>query len=175
MNSRLGVDPEKTLIWETGIWAFNLLILALILPHAAAWARWPQLRRYRRAIGLWAFSYATTHFLLFITFLLGWDLGLLAEEIGERPYILVGFSAWLILLPMAITSTPSWMRRLGKKWRMLHVLIYAAVTLAAIHFLMIVRSDYSWAASYAGIALILISARFIRFGKRQASSSSSSP
>ena len=92
-NARLGVDPEKTLIWETGIWTFNLLILVLVLPRAAAWARWPQLRRYRRAIGLWAFSYASIHFLLFITFLLGWDLGRLAEEISERPYILVGFSA----------------------------------------------------------------------------------
>ena len=174
-NTHLGVDPEKTLIWETGIWTFNLLIVVLVLPHAAAWARWPQLYRYRRAVGLWTFSYASTHFLLFITFLLGWDLGRLAEEIRERPYVLVGFSAWLILLPMAATSTGGWMRRLGNKWRMLHTLVYAAVTLAAIHFLMMVRSDYSWAVSYACIALILILARFIRFGKRQASSSGSSP
>ena len=73
-NNRLGVDPEKTLIWESGIWTFNLLFVVLLLPIVANWTEWPTLHRYRRAVGLWTFSYATCHFLLFITFLLGWDL-----------------------------------------------------------------------------------------------------
>jgi len=96
-NNRLGVDPEKTLIWESGIWTFNLLLVVLLLPIVANWAQWPRLHRYRRAVGLWAFSYATCHFLFFITFLLGWDLARLGEELRERPYIVFGFSAWLIL------------------------------------------------------------------------------
>jgi sulfoxide reductase heme-binding subunit YedZ len=92
-TDQLGVDPEKTVIWETGIWTFNLLITVLILPVIARWARWSTLLRYRRAVGLWVFAYASAHFVSFLTFLLGWDITRLGEEVTERPYVLAGFSA----------------------------------------------------------------------------------
>lgn len=166
-NNRLGVDPEKTLIWESGIWTFNLLLVVLLLPIVANWTQWPTLHRYRRAVGLWAFSYATCHFLFFITFLLGWDLARLGEELQERPYIVFGFSAWLILVAMAATSNRAAIRWLRKKWRVLHLWVYAAAGLAAIHYLLMVRSHYGWAGTYAGIVILLITARFIRVRKRQ--------
>ena len=99
----LGVDPQKALILESGIWTFNLLVLVLLLPIGARWVKWPQLLRYRRAVGLWVFTYATGHFTFFLSFYLGWDFARLAEEIAERPYVLLGFAAWLVLLPVSYT------------------------------------------------------------------------
>ena len=161
---QLGVDPQKTLILETGIWTFNLLILVVLMPSAARWAHWPALIGYRRVVGLWAFAYASTHFLFFVTFLLGWDIMRLGSEIVERPYVLVGFNAWLILLAMAVTSTRGWVRRLGRRWRRLHTLVYATLVLAAVHYLLMIRSDWGWPGAYASIALLLLGLRVFRRG-----------
>ncbi len=161
-QNRLGVDPEKTLIWESGIWAFNLLLVVVLMPVAAGWARWPALYRYRRAIGLWAFVYATSHFLFFIIFLLGWDLKQLGEELRERPYILAGFGAWLILFIMALTSNRTAMVRFGRKWRTLHLWVYGAIGLAAVHYLLMIRSDYGWPGVYALIVILVIVNKLLR-------------
>ena len=158
-TDQLGVDPEKTVIWETGIWTFNLLITVLILPLIARWARWSTILRYRRAVRLWVFAYASAHFLTFLTFLLGWELTRLAKEVAERPYVLVGFSAWLILLSMAVTSTRRWMRRLGRWWKRLHTMVYVVLGLAAVHYLLMMRSDWAWPATYAVFTLILLALR----------------
>ena len=163
---RLGVDPEKTLIWETGIWTFNLLITVLVLPVIARWARWTTLLLYRRAVGLWVFVYASAHLLSFLTFLLDWDITRLAKEVAERPYVLVGFSAWLILLTMALTSTRWSMRRLGRWWKRLHTMVYVVLGLAAVHYLLMIRSDWAWPATYAVFTLILLALRLAQ--RRQA-------
>ena len=160
LQGKLGVDPEKTVIWETGIWAFNLLILVVLLPRAARWARWPLLIQCRRAVGLWTFTYLTGHLLAFITFLLGWDIFRLGEELLKRSYILVGFIAWITLMPLAITSTKRWVQRLGPGWKRLHQSIYIAIALAAVHYLMTVRSDYAWAGSYAMVVILILALRF---------------
>ncbi|GIS91575.1 MAG: protein-methionine-sulfoxide reductase heme-binding subunit MsrQ [Pseudomonadota bacterium] len=159
---QLGVDPEKTLIWETGIWTFNLLILVVLMPRIARWADWPAVIGCRRAVGLWAFAYATTHLGFFVIFLLGWDMARLGSEIVDRPYILVGFNAWLVLVLMAATSTRGWVRRLGKRWKRLHGLIYAALALAAVHYLLMIRSDWGWPVAYASIALLLVGLRVLK-------------
>ena len=164
---QLGVDPEKTLIWETGIWTFNLLILVVLMPRIARWADWPAVIGCRRAVGLWAFAYATTHLGFFVIFLLGWDMARLGSEIVDRPYILVGFNAWLVLVLMAATSTRGWVRRLGKRWKRLHGLIYAALALAAVHYLLMIRSDWGWPVAYASIALLLVGLRVLK--RRRAS------
>ena len=162
---QLGVDPEKTLIWETGIWTFNLLILVVLMPRIARWADWPAVIGCRRAVGLWAFSYATTHFGFFVIFLLGWDMARLGSEIVERPYILVGFNAWLILVLMAATSTRGWIRRLGWRWKRLHGLVYVALGLAAVHYLLRIRSDWGWPVAYASIVLLLVGLRVLKRGR----------
>jgi sulfoxide reductase heme-binding subunit YedZ len=164
--NRLGVDQEKTLIWESGIWAFNLLLVVLLIPLIARWADWPRLRRYRRAVGLWSFSYASAHFGFFIAFLLGWDVVRLGEELRERPYVLFGFGAWLILAVMALTSNRFAIRLLRKYWGALHKWVYVAIALAGIHYVLMIRSDYAWPATYATIAVILITARW-KHGRAQ--------
>ena len=159
---QLGVDPEKTLSWETGIWTFNLLILVVLMPRIARWADWPAVIGCRRAVGLWAFAYATTHLGFFVIFLLGWDMARLGSEIVDRPYILVGFNAWLVLVLMAAASPRGWVRRLGKRWKRLHGLIYAALALAAVHYLLMIRSDWGWPVAYASIALLLVGLRVLK-------------
>tara|TARA_B100000029_G_scaffold511500_1_gene605706 strand:+ start:1408 stop:1989 length:582 start_codon:yes stop_codon:yes gene_type:complete len=163
--SYLGVDPEKTLIWETGIWGFNLILVVLLLPVAAKWANWPELRQYRRAVGLWAFFYATAHFFFFVIFLLGWNIGNLPKELSERPYITFGFGAWCVLFAMAITSNHYAVKHLKRAWKKLHILVYVAATLAAIHYILMVRSDYGWASTYALIVLLLCGTRLLRSKK----------
>ena len=115
----------------------------------------------RRAVGLWAFTYVTGHLLAFITFLLGWDIFRLGEELLKRSYILVGFIAWITLMPLAITSTKRWVQRLGPGWKRLHQGVYIAVVLAAVHYLMTVRSDYAWAGSYAMVVILILALRFV--------------
>ena len=161
-TDQLGVDPEKTVIWETGIWTFNLLITVLVLPVIARWARWSTLLRYRRAVGLWVFAYASAHFVSFLTFLLGWDITRLGEEVTERPYVLAGFSAWLILLTMAVTSTRRWMRSLGRWWKRLHTMVYVVLGLAAVHYLLMIRSDWAWPVTYAVCAVTLLAMRLVQ-------------
>ena len=164
----LGVDPQKALILESGIWTFNLLLLVLLLPRAARWAGWPQLLRYRRAVGLWVFAYATTHFTFFLSFYLGWDFARLAEEIAERPYVLLGFATWLVLMLMAATSTRRAVRWLGRNWKRLHTGVYFALALASVHYLLMIRSEWAWPVSYAVIALVLLVLRLRRAARAQA-------
>ena len=163
----LGVDPQKALILESGIWTFNLLVLVLLLPIGARWAGWPQLLRYRRAVGLWVFTYATAHFTFFLSFYLGWDFARLAEEIAERPYVLLGFAAWLVLVLLAATSTRQAMRWLGRNWKRLHAGVYFALAFAGVHYLLMIRSEWAWPVSYAVIALVLLTLRLRRARRAQ--------
>ena len=163
----LGVDPQKALILESGIWTFNLLLLVLTLPLAARWAGWPQLLRYRRAVGLWVFAYAMAHFTFFLSFYLGWDIARLAEEIAERPYVLLGFAAWLVLMLLAMTSTRRAMRWLGRNWKRLHTGVYLALAFASVHYLLMIRSEWAWPVSYAVIALMLLVVRLRRVMRPQ--------
>jgi sulfoxide reductase heme-binding subunit YedZ len=111
---------------------------------------------------LWVFTYASAHLVSFLTFLLGWDITRLGEEVTERPYVLAGFSAWFILLTMALTSTPRWMRRLGRWWKRLHAMVYGVLGLAAVHYLLMIRSDWAWPVTYAVCAVILLAMRLIQ-------------
>ena len=163
----LGVDPQKALILESGIWTFNLLLLVLLLPIGARWAGWPQLLRYRRAVGLWVFTYATAHFTFFLSFYLGWDFARLAEEIAERPYVLLGFAAWLVLVLLAATSTRQAMRWLGRNWKRLHAGVYFVLAFAGVHYLLMIRSEWAWPVSYAAIALVLLTLRLRRARRAQ--------
>ena len=93
--------------------------------------------------------------------LLGWDITRLGEEVTERPYVLAGFSAWLILLSMALTSTRRWMRRLGRWWKRLHTMVYVVLGLAAVHYLLMIRSDWAWPVTYAVCAVTLLAMRLV--------------
>lgn len=154
-TGQMGPDPAKRLMQGTGEWGLRGLILVLLAAPLAK-RGWPMLFRFRRVMGLSLFVYVSLHLLLFAQVYVGWSLTLLAEELKERPYVLVGFSAWLMMLPLALTSTDRARRWLGRRWRQLHRLIYLATVLAWLHVFWLVRSDVGEALLYGVIFAALL-------------------
>ena len=135
----ISTDPGAVLADKTGFWAINLLLASLALTPLQRLfrLRWV---KYRRAVGLWAFTYVVLHVLVFYSLILGRDLAAFWEEVSQRPYIVVGALAVLLLLPLALTSTEWAMRVLRKRWKQLHWLVYPAAILAVVHQLWQVKS-----------------------------------
>jgi len=144
---QLGPDPAKSLMQGTGGWVLRGLVLVLCASPLARHG-WRGLFRIRRVLGVALFAYASVHLLLFAQVYVGWEATLLIEELQERPYVLVGFAAWLLLLPLALTSTDAARRRLGRRWRTLHRLVYPATLLAWLHVYWLARSDIAEAMVY---------------------------
>ena len=157
----LDPDPAKYLMQGTGSWALRGLVLVLC---AAPFARsgWRWLFRFRRLLGVAVFVYVSVHLLLFAQVYVGWDSRLLLEELEERPYVLVGFTAWALLLPLALTSTDAARRWLGGRWRILHKLIYPATVLAWLHVYWLARSDIGEALIYGVLFAFLLGWRVRR-------------
>nr|WP_242691363.1 protein-methionine-sulfoxide reductase heme-binding subunit MsrQ [Lysobacter enzymogenes] len=155
-HSDLGADPVAEIEHRLGLWALRFLMIALAITPLRQLTGQPALLRFRRMLGLYAFFYATLHLAAY----LGLDLRSywtqIFEEIAKRPYITVGFAAWLLLVPLAITSTQGMMRRLGRLWGKLHQLVYVIAVLAVLHFWWLVKSDIREPALYAGILVALL-------------------
>ena len=158
----LGPDPAQALSIETGEWALRFLLLTLAITPFRQIFRVAEIARLRRMIGLFAFFYASIHFLSWMAFILGFRWLAIAEELVERPYITVGFLAYLILFLLGVTSTNSMVRRLGKNWKRLHKFVYAASILAIVHLLWILRTDVTEAVIYGVLLAILLGYRIFR-------------
>jgi len=156
---QLGPNPVATLIHALGSWGFRLLLLTLCVSPAAVIWRKPALLKLRRLLGLFSFTYLTLHFLtwLILDQWLSWSA--IARDIIKRPYITVGLAALLMLVPLAVTSTDRWLRRLGRRWHRLHSLIYPAAILGAIHFWWQVKADWREPLLYALILASLLAWR----------------
>ncbi len=155
----LGADPVAALTHGTGDWALRLLLLSLAMTplRRLLGQAWPI--RFRRLIGLYAFFYACLHLSIYLVLDLGGYWTQIFEDIAKRPYITVGFSAWLLLLPLAVTSTRGWIRRLGRRWGQLHRLVYVAGGLAVLHYLWLVKSDLREPLLYATVLALLLGLR----------------
>ena len=158
----LGPDPADAVMHITGEWALRILALTLLVSPLRAWTGWAPLLRLRRMLGLFAFFYACVHLLAFLQLFIGWQTSALVEELAERPYITVGFGAWLLMLPLALTSTRGWQRRLRRNWVRLHRLVYASAVLACLHLLWQARSDIGEALLYGVIFAVLLGWRLQR-------------
>lgn len=156
----LGPEPGKAITWFTGQWAFNSLILVLAVTPFKTWFGWKWLAVHRRMLGLFVMFYATLHLLSYIAFLLAWEWRDISTELVERPYLTLGFIAWLLLIPLTVTSTNGWQRRLKRKWKSLHKIIYLIAVLCAVHYLLQIRSNWFEPALYASITLLLLCQRF---------------
>lgn len=155
----LGANPVEYLTHRTGDWTLRFLLLTLAatpLRRLTGWS-WPV--RLRRMLGLFAFFYACLHFLVYAVLDLGLDVAFVAEDILERPYITVGFSAFVMLLPLAATSTNRMMRRLGRRWKTLHRLVYIIAALGVLHFAWSVKADLREPLVYAAILALLLGMR----------------
>jgi len=144
----LGPNPVEALIHGLGSCGLRLLLITLCVRPAATVLHQPRLMRLRRMLGLWAFTYIVLHFLSWLGIDQAFDARHVVADIAKRPYITVGFTALLLLLPLAVTSTDRWMRRLGRRWHSLHRLIYVAALLGCLHFLWLVKRDWREPALY---------------------------
>jgi sulfoxide reductase heme-binding subunit YedZ len=161
IENSLGPDPAEHLMHVTGEWVMRFLVLVLLATPLARYG-WPRLARYRRMLGLFAWFYATLHLLVFAQVFIGWSGEQLIEELAERPYVLVGFLAWVILVPLGVTSIQAIRRKMGRDWRKLHRLTYAVAVLGWLHLLWLSRSDVGDVVVYGFIFLILFAARVLR-------------
>ena len=139
----LGVNPVEKLTHESGQWALILLLLSLLIRPVVQSAKLKKIMPWRRIFGLYAFFYALGHFAIYLVLDLSLDFSFLWDDLVERPYILVGFCAWLILLVLALTSPQSARRRLGRKWLTLHKSVYVAAGLVLLHYYWLIRADYA--------------------------------
>ena len=139
-----GVDPVLEIDHYTGDVTLIMLLALLAVTPIRGLTGWNDLQKARRLIGLFAFFWVCLHFLVWIGLDQFFAWRYIGEDLTERPYIVVGFTAFLLLLPMAVTSTRGWIRRLGKNWTRLHRLVYVAVLLGIVHFFWITKADDRW-------------------------------
>ncbi len=152
----LGANPVETVTFQTGDWALRLLLLTLALSPLRQITGWSGWLRLRRMAGLFVYFYASSHFLIWFLADHSLDAASMWADVLERPYITLGFSAWLLLAPLAVTSTNGWMRRLGRRWKALHRLVYLILILAVAHYLWLVKADYLQAGIHALLAAMLL-------------------
>jgi sulfoxide reductase heme-binding subunit YedZ len=164
----LGANPIDELQDRLGEWGLRLLLATLCVTPLAVSLRKPWLLGVRRMLGLFAFTYLVLHFLTWLVLDQWFDLAAIAADIAKRPYITVGFTAFLLLVPLAVTSTAGWMRRLGRRWHRLHRLVYPAAILGCAHFWWQVKADWREPAAYAAVLLVLLGWRVRRARRRSA-------
>lgn len=155
----LGANPVEALLHLAGRWALILLLLTLTVTPLRRLTGWNRVIRVRRLLGLFSFAYASLHLLVYLGLDQGFAWDYLWEDVVERPFITVGLIAFLLLLPLAVTSTRRWIRRLGKNWQRLHRLAYVAAGLSVVHFYWKVKADTFWPLVAGGILAVLLLAR----------------
>jgi sulfoxide reductase heme-binding subunit YedZ len=158
----LGANPVEQLIHRFGIWGLNFLMITLAVTPLRHLTGKAWLLRFRRMLGLFAFFYVLMHFLTYAGLDQRFDLPLILEDIAERPYITIGFSALVLLIPLAVTSTNGMMRRLGQRWKKLHRLVYVIVVLGVWHFYWQVKLDTVEPLVYVLILTALLGYRIWR-------------
>src|SRR5215469_15891390 len=172
LGASLGPDPVKELEHECGKTALNLLLLTLAVTPVRELTSQPQLLRLRRMLGLFAFFYVVLHFTIYLVLDLELNFATLGADIAKRPYITIGFTALLLLIPLAVTSTNGMMRRLGRRWQTLHRLVYVIAVLGVWHFYWQVKRDVREPLLYAGILAVLLGYRVVRaLSRRRAAAS----
>jgi len=163
----LGANPIEAITHSTGEWGLRLLLVTLAVTPLRKLTGWNRIVQFRRMLGLFAFFYACLHVTTYLFLDQFFDWRAMFEDVIERPYITAGLSAFVLLVPLAVTSTNRWMRRLGRNWSRLHRLVYPAAIIAVIHFLWLVKADSLEPGIYAIVLALLLGARLIPDGWRR--------
>lgn len=158
-TSDLGANPIEAVTRFTGSWSLFVLLACLTVTPLRRITGWNDLIKFRRMLGLFAFFYATLHFATYMVLDLYFDFPAIAKDILKRPYITVGFSALILMIPLAVTSTAGMIRRLGKRWQKLHALVYLIAILGVVHFYWLVKADITRPAQYGMVLAILLGYR----------------
>lgn len=158
VTGRLGANPIEFITRSTGLWTLVFLCITLAVTPLRKLTGWPTLIRFRRMLGLYAFFYASLHFVTYVWFDKWFDVVEIFKDVGKRPFITVGFTAFVLLLPLAATSPRAMARRLGRRWQTLHRLIYAIGVLAILHFwwMKAGKHDLALPKLYAAIMIVLL-------------------
>ena len=155
-QNNLTVNPVKEIQLLTGKYAIILFVLTLAATPLSRLFRSRQLLQVRRPLGLFTFLYVCLHFLNFLVLDYGFDFGLIREDLFEKPFAVVGFASFLLLLPLAVTSTRRWMVRLGKNWKRLHWLVFPAMLLALVHFFWQEKAEIREPLVYTLVVLLFV-------------------
>jgi sulfoxide reductase heme-binding subunit YedZ len=157
LAGNLGANPVEFIQHATGDWTLRFLIFTLSITPLRKLLKVPELIRFRRMLGLFAFFYACLHFLTYLGPDQSFDLAAIWKDVAKRPFITVGFAAFVLLIPLALTSTAGWIRRLGgRRWQMLHRAIYISAICGVIHYYWLVKSAVLRPLTYAAIVAVLL-------------------
>ena len=171
----LGANPAETILHMSGDWVIYFLLITLAITPVRKLTGWNDVIKFRRMMGLYAFFYACVHFLSYIGFDRLFDLSDMTREIVKRPFILVGFAAFVLLVPLAITSTRGWVLRLGGAiWSALHKLVYPIAVLGIVHYWWLVKRDITWPVVFALVLAVLLAYRGFKRGGRKIRAASQS-
>ena len=163
-NDGLGANPIEKITRTTGYWTLTFLLITLTATPLRTLSGWNWPVRWRRMLGLFAFFYACLHFLTYLVLDQFFDWPAIVKDIAKRPYITVGFPAFVMLIPLAVTSTSNMVRRLGgKRWKMLHRLVYVIAIAGVVHFWWLVKKDITEPVQFAAVLAVLLGFRFIRW------------
>jgi sulfoxide reductase heme-binding subunit YedZ len=157
----LGANPVEMLELTTGIWAYRFLLLSLVITPLRRLTGWNRLVRFRRMLGLFAFAYAGAHLLIYVVIDQGLALQYIVADVAKRRFITAGMVAFLLMVPLAVTSTQGWIRRLGRRRQSLHRLVYASAIAAALHFVWKVKVPVGEPVYYAVFLAILLGLRLL--------------
>jgi methionine sulfoxide reductase heme-binding subunit len=172
----LGANPVELITNTTGIWTLRFVALTIAITPLRWLTKWNPIINFRRMIGLFAFFYGTIHFLIYFILDRSLIFDDLWEDIVKRPYITVGFAGFVLMIPLAITSTKGWIRRLGgQRWNVLHKLVYVTAVLAVIHYWWKVKLDVTDPMVYAAIVSVLLGSRVVRWAMRRHAGAASRP
>lgn len=158
-HDALGANPVEKITHRTGDWSLRFLLITLAVTPLRKLFGWKFLARYRRMFGLFAFFYVCLHFTTYLVFDHFFNLSEIGKDIVKRPYITVGFTAFVLLVPLAVTSTNKMKKRLGKRWQRLHQLVYVVAVCGILHFLWLVKADLLQPLLHAAILILLLGVR----------------
>ncbi|NQV13834.1 sulfoxide reductase heme-binding subunit YedZ [bacterium] len=159
VGDKLGANPIETLLHKTGFWTLTFLMITLSVSPVRKLSNWNKIIKFRRMLGLFAFFYACLHFTIYLGLDRQFEWQEIVEDLSKRPYITIGFTALVMLVPLAITSTKGWIRKLGKRWQKLHRLIYVIATAGVVHFWWLVKKDITEPLIFALILSLLMTFR----------------
>jgi sulfoxide reductase heme-binding subunit YedZ len=161
LTDALGPNPIEAITHTTGRWALRLLLVTLAVTPVRRLTGWNRLIAFRRMLGLFAFFYASLHFATYVVLDHFFDWSTIVEDVTKRPFIMAGFGAFVLLVPLAVTSTTGWVRRLGRRWQQLHRIIYVSAALGVLHYIWKVKSDLRSPLRYAAVLAVLLLFRLL--------------
>jgi methionine sulfoxide reductase heme-binding subunit len=167
LHQDLGANPVEFITHATGDWTLRFLAITLAVSPLRRLLGLPELIRFRRMLGLFAFFYGCLHFTTYLWLDKFFDFAEITKDVWKRPFITVGFLGFIAMAPLALTSTAGWIRRLGgRRWQMLHRLIYLSAIAGVVHYYWLVKSDVRKPLLYAGIVSLLLAERIVRWVTR---------